>query len=957
MSTGHRVFQRATHLLLSTALTIGAAAPAFATTASAADTGEVSAPKTIKVACVGASTTVGVGSEDGTSYPSDLQTMLGGLCEVRNFGYSGCTVVKNGRDTASDTPGKWAYIGSDIHQQSLDFQADVVLIMMGGNDSKPVNWNNGDNTFKADYEELVRSYLEQGNEPTVILSTSTWIQKEQWGINEATVSGQIIPIQKEIGQKLGLPVVNMRDVTFEKDTYYSSDGVHLSSAGYAAVAQAFYDAMQEKGVVPENSRDYLSKPSAVSFNDIYGEYDGFEVLQWANGQKGYFHYANGALASALGLEKGTVVDKLTITVTYFWDAPESGNDWMHFNTNDQDGLSAPGVANDNPHDNGFGTFAQYGMTQGKWTNLVVSRDQQKLGSGSADWTLNVGDLNAAHSFYIRGFEIAATLSDETVKRVRWGAVKEETPVNPDNPVDPYEPITDFSDRKMVKIACVGASTTEGNNGYSYPAFLQAMLGGRCEVRNFGYPGCSVIKNKQYSYIGSKYYTDSLAYQADIVIIAMGGNDSQPPLWNNGNNTFQEDYDELVNAYRQQGNHPLILISNGGTVLKPSWGIDDSVIETKIMPIQREIAEKYDLPIVNFREVLLGHDEYFIEDGVHYTAAGYKAMATLYYDKLMTIIKLPDDGAKTIWNPTAVSFNDIYGEFDGYSVMKWEKGQTGSFQYGSGSIAAALGIEEGTVLKNLTITVSYYWDQKGAGGDWMHFNTNDKDGLSAPGISNGNPHDNGFGGFTEYGLIPGKWSKLTVSRDEQMLGASGAADWTLNIGSLAAESSFYINGFEVAATLADGTAKNIYWGASKPVTTADTKALEEAIAAAMNDAELAGFTDKTAEAYKQALTAAKDLLKTAAPTQEAVDGALEALLAAEKALIPKETAKTGDINGDGKIDTTDARLALQYAVGKITLTEAQQAVGDVNGDSKVDTTDARLILQKAVGKIDTFPTAK
>lgn len=64
--------------------------------------------------------------------------------------------------------------------------------------------------------------------------------------------------------------------------------------------------------------------------------------------------------------------------------------------------------------------------------------------------------------------------------------------------------------------------------------------------------------------------------------------------------------------------------------------------------------------------------------------------------------------------------------------------------------------------------------------------------------------------------------------------------------------------------------------------------------------------------------------------------------------------SGDINGDSKVDTTDARMALQYAVGKITLDSTQLALGDVNGDGKVDTTDARLILQYAVGKITAFP---
>ena len=63
---------------------------------------------------------------------------------------------------------------------------------------------------------------------------------------------------------------------------------------------------------------------------------------------------------------------------------------------------------------------------------------------------------------------------------------------------------------------------------------------------------------------------------------------------------------------------------------------------------------------------------------------------------------------------------------------------------------------------------------------------------------------------------------------------------------------------------------------------------------------------------------------------------------------------GDIDGDKVVNTTDARLALQYAVEKITLDEAQLAAGDVDGDGIVNTTDARLILQKAVEKIDKFP---
>jgi photosystem II stability/assembly factor-like uncharacterized protein len=55
---------------------------------------------------------------------------------------------------------------------------------------------------------------------------------------------------------------------------------------------------------------------------------------------------------------------------------------------------------------------------------------------------------------------------------------------------------------------------------------------------------------------------------------------------------------------------------------------------------------------------------------------------------------------------------------------------------------------------------------------------------------------------------------------------------------------------------------------------------------------------------------------------------------------------GDINGDGKVNSADAALALQIASGLVTPTSTQLAAGDVNGDSKINSADASLILYYA-----------
>ena len=204
------------------------------------------------------------------------------------------------------------------------------------------------------------------------------------------------------------------------------------------------------------------------------------------------------------------------------------------------------------------------------------------------------------------------------------------------------------DGKTLKIACVGDSLTEGTKGFSYVKNLQAMLGGSCEVRNFGYPGTSVTKNQGLTYYGSSYYTNSLAYKADVVIICIGGNDCQANIWNVG--TFQKDYEELIAAYQNQGNDPLVVAMTGGYCELPDgknqmiWGHSDQLIEQKVQPAQNAAADKLGIPRADLRAVIKPNADAYIDgdDGVHYTAAGYQAMAQLAYDLLLPLVEFPAD---------------------------------------------------------------------------------------------------------------------------------------------------------------------------------------------------------------------------------------------------------------------------------------------------------------------------
>jgi len=75
-------------------------------------------------------------------------------------------------------------------------------------------------------------------------------------------------------------------------------------------------------------------------------------------------------------------------------------------------------------------------------------------------------------------------------------------------------------------------------------------------------------------------------------------------------------------------------------------------------------------------------------------------------------------------------------------------------------------------------------------------------------------------------------------------------------------------------------------------------------------------------------------------------------ATNPALIPG-CGSLGDVNGDGKINSIDSSLILQYEAGLISITKIIAANADVNKDGKINSIDSSLILQYEAGLISTF----
>lgn len=109
------------------------------------------AQEKIKVACVGNSVTYGYGHANPaeTSYPTQLQEMLGNGYEVRNFGHSGATLLSKGHRP---------YINLPEYAAAIEWAPDIVVIHLGLNDTDPRNWPNYRDEFFGDYTAIIDSF-------------------------------------------------------------------------------------------------------------------------------------------------------------------------------------------------------------------------------------------------------------------------------------------------------------------------------------------------------------------------------------------------------------------------------------------------------------------------------------------------------------------------------------------------------------------------------------------------------------------------------------------------------------------------------------------------------------------------------------------------------------------------------------------------------------------------------
>jgi len=186
----------------------------------------------VKIACVGNSITYGSGiiNRERLSYPAQLQEWMGNLYQVKNFGVPGATLLEKGNKP---------YVQQNAYQESMSFQPDIVIIMLGTNDTKPQNWKFAD-AFVNDYIRLVHSFKSLYSKPRVILALPVPVfVPDKWGIRDSVVREGVIPKVKEIAAKTHCELIDLYQPLLPYGKFFP-DKVHPNSLGAAIMVEEIY---------------------------------------------------------------------------------------------------------------------------------------------------------------------------------------------------------------------------------------------------------------------------------------------------------------------------------------------------------------------------------------------------------------------------------------------------------------------------------------------------------------------------------------------------------------------------------------------------------------------------------------------------------------------------------------------------------------------------------------------
>nr|MBR9811343.1 hypothetical protein [bacterium] len=89
-------------------------------------------------------------------------------------------------------------------KDALSSNPDVVVMMLGTNDTKPVNWRHSAEDYEADYRDLISDFQKIASKPRIYLCLPPYIAKKgRWGLT-TKIPRRKFPLSKRSRRNLSL---------------------------------------------------------------------------------------------------------------------------------------------------------------------------------------------------------------------------------------------------------------------------------------------------------------------------------------------------------------------------------------------------------------------------------------------------------------------------------------------------------------------------------------------------------------------------------------------------------------------------------------------------------------------------------------------------------------------------------------------------------------------------------
>lgn len=195
------------------------------------------------IVALGDSITFGSGvvqTRNTDSWEAKLEALFAGSYQVLNYGVSGATLQDEG-----DTP-YWGTAQAGLPsypEAAMALNPEIVILMLGTNDSKPYNWNR--ERYETQLDQRVKELKAVSSVQRLVLMCPPFACSLDgsglipFDILNETIRDEIAPAVRKCAEENGVECIDLYALT-ENHPEYFADGVHPNSFGNRVIASAIH---------------------------------------------------------------------------------------------------------------------------------------------------------------------------------------------------------------------------------------------------------------------------------------------------------------------------------------------------------------------------------------------------------------------------------------------------------------------------------------------------------------------------------------------------------------------------------------------------------------------------------------------------------------------------------------------------------------------------------------------